>query len=63
MAGGRFVDPLNPFCDVNVSVVEPDLPGLAMLTVAGVAVTAKFPPTSIVADGEVEAAKLESPLY
>jgi hypothetical protein len=31
--------PLNPFCDVNISVVDPDCPGAGILIVVGLAVT------------------------
>lgn len=62
-AAERVPDPLSPFCAVKLSVVDPDCPGLAILIVDGFAEIENVPPTSISVDGEVDALKLESPLY
>lgn len=54
---------VRPFWGANVSVVEPDCPGLGMLIVVGLAATVNVPPTSIRMPGDVEPLKLPSPLY
>lgn len=55
--------PVKPFCAENVSTVDPDCPGLAMLIVAGFAVTPYDPPTSIAMTGDMDPLKFASPLY
>jgi hypothetical protein len=42
--GAKLSVPVNPFMAVNVSVVEPELPGLATMIVCGFATTPKSGP-------------------
>jgi hypothetical protein len=44
--GERVTEPVKPFFAANVSVVDPDCPGLAMLIAVGLAAIANVPPTS-----------------
>lgn len=41
IAGESVVDPVSPFCDVKVKVVEPDCPGLAIAMTCGFAAIEK----------------------
>jgi|HubBroStandDraft_5_1064220.scaffolds.fasta_scaffold205192_1 hypothetical protein len=63
MVGERSVEPVKPFAAVKVSVANPDCPGLIMLIADGLAVMTNVSPTSTKIAEEVEAPKLESPLY
>ena len=61
--GDKEPDPVNPFCAVNVRVVVPDWPGLAILITEGFAVIPKPSPTATMNAGEVAPKKFASPLY
>ena len=71
LPGGRFeqiegpkeAEPVKPFCAVNVRVVEPDCPAVAILTTAGFAVMPNDSPILSRSAEEAEALKSESPLY
>ena len=52
--GERGAEPVSPFCAVNVIIVDPDWPGLAMFIVVGLAVIENVPPTLTEETAEVE---------
>jgi hypothetical protein len=56
MLGERVPLPVNPFCEVNINVVDPDCPGLLILTDVGLAAIVKDSPTSTSVGEEVDAA-------
>jgi predicted DNA repair protein MutK len=56
--GKRLVEPVKPVCAANVKIVDPDCPGLATLTVIGLAVIVNAGPDvtiSMEVEGEADA--------
>ena len=52
--GESVVEPVKPFCAVKVRIVDPDWPGLATVTLAGLAVMAKFDRPCVLKNSQVE---------
>jgi len=53
--GESVAEPVRPFSAVNVRVVDPDWPGLATMTLAGLAAIVKFDRPWLLKNSQVEA--------